>query len=79
MKTEVPCHSRLGTIKIPPCLKPVNDEKRPECLQSSPGMMDDVFIPGRDEKQYQNNQAICFAELAELKVQGNTIRKCQNL
>ena len=36
-------------------------------------------IPERDEKQYQNKQAICFAELAELKVQGNTIRKCQNL
>jgi hypothetical protein len=27
-KTEVPCHSRFGTIKIPPCSKALSAEHR---------------------------------------------------
>jgi hypothetical protein len=29
-KTEVPCHSRYGTIKIPPCSKALSAEHRPK-------------------------------------------------
>jgi hypothetical protein len=28
-KTEVPCHSRCGKIKIPPCSKALSAEHRP--------------------------------------------------
>jgi hypothetical protein len=38
-KTEVPCHSRCGTIKIPPCLKALSAEHRPKFCSPSPAMV----------------------------------------
>jgi hypothetical protein len=34
-KTEVPCHSRCGTIKIPPCSKALSTEHRPKFCSPS--------------------------------------------
>jgi hypothetical protein len=33
-KTEVPCHSRCGTIKIPPCSKALSAEHMFICFES---------------------------------------------
>jgi hypothetical protein len=38
-KTEVPCHSRCGTIKIPPCSKALSAEQRPKFCSPSPAMV----------------------------------------
>jgi hypothetical protein len=47
-KTEVPCHSRCGMIKIPPCSKTLSMEHRPKfCSSPSPVM---VTIPYVHEK-----------------------------
>ena len=35
-RTEVPCHSRRGTIKTPPYTEDVNDEHGPKFYSSSP-------------------------------------------
>jgi hypothetical protein len=37
-KTEVTCHSRCGTIKIPPCSKVLSAEHRPKFCRPSPVM-----------------------------------------
>jgi hypothetical protein len=34
-KTKVPCHSRCGTIKIPPCSKAMSTEHRPKFCSPS--------------------------------------------
>jgi hypothetical protein len=38
-KTEVPCHSRCGTIKIPPCSKALSAKHRPKLCSPSPAMV----------------------------------------
>jgi hypothetical protein len=38
-KTEVPCHSRCGTIKIPSCSKTLSAEHRPKFCSPSPAMV----------------------------------------
>jgi hypothetical protein len=38
-KTEVPSHSRCGTIKIPPCSKALSAEHRPKFCSPSPAMV----------------------------------------
>jgi hypothetical protein len=38
-KTEASCHSRCGTIKIPPCSKALSAEHRPKFCSSSPVMV----------------------------------------
>jgi hypothetical protein len=38
-KTEVPCHSRCCTIKIPPCSKALSAEHRPKFCSPSPAMV----------------------------------------
>jgi hypothetical protein len=38
-KTETPCHSRYGTIKIPPCSKALSADHRPKFFSSSPAMV----------------------------------------
>jgi hypothetical protein len=38
-KTEVPCHSRCGTIKIPSCSKARSAEHRPKFCIPSPAMV----------------------------------------
>jgi hypothetical protein len=38
-KTEVPCHSRCGTIKIPPCSKALSAEHGAEFCSPSPAMV----------------------------------------
>jgi hypothetical protein len=38
-KTEVPCHSRCCTIKIPPCSKALSIEHRPKFCSPSPEMV----------------------------------------
>jgi hypothetical protein len=38
-KAEVPCHSRCGTIKIPPCSKALSAEHRPKFCNPLPAMM----------------------------------------
>jgi hypothetical protein len=35
-KTEAPCHSRCGTIKVPPYSKAMGDEHRTKICSSSP-------------------------------------------
>jgi hypothetical protein len=38
-KTEVPRHSRCGTIKIPPCSKALSAEHRPKFCSPSPAIV----------------------------------------
>jgi hypothetical protein len=38
-KTEVSCHSRSGTIKIPPCSKALSAEHMPKFCSPSPAMV----------------------------------------
>ena len=38
-KTEVPCHSRCGTLKIPPCSTAVRAEHRPTFCSRLPAMV----------------------------------------
>jgi hypothetical protein len=38
-KTEVLCHSRCGTIKIPPCSKALSAEHRPKFCSPSHAMV----------------------------------------
>jgi hypothetical protein len=38
-KTEAPCHSRCGTIEIPPCSKALIAEQRPKFCSPSPVMV----------------------------------------
>jgi hypothetical protein len=38
-KTEAPCHSMCGTIKIPPCSKALSAEHRPKLCSPSPVMV----------------------------------------
>jgi hypothetical protein len=38
-KNENPCHSRCGTIKIPPCSKALSAERRPKICSPSPAMV----------------------------------------
>jgi hypothetical protein len=38
-KTEIPCHSRCGTIKIPPCSKALSAEHRPKFCSPSPAIV----------------------------------------
>jgi hypothetical protein len=60
-KTEVPCHSRCVTIKIPPCSKALSAEHRPKFSSPSPAM---VRYPykwkslERDVKPYIIHQSI---------------------
>jgi hypothetical protein len=39
VKTEVLCHSRCGTIKIPPCSKALSAEHRPKFCSPTPAMV----------------------------------------
>jgi hypothetical protein len=53
-KTEAPCHSRCGTIKIPPCSEALSAEHRPKFCSPSPVMVTSLYkwkILERDEKQ----------------------------
>ena len=48
-KTEVPCHSRCGTIKIPPCSKALSAEQRHKFCSPSPAMVTspyEIFLSG---------------------------------
>jgi hypothetical protein len=53
-ETEVPCHSRCGTIKIPPCSKALSAEHGPKFCSPSPAMVTSPYkwnILERDIKQ----------------------------
>jgi hypothetical protein len=59
-KTEVPCYSRCGTIKIPPCLKALSVEHRPQFCSPSPAI-GDVSISVKNSltgRKTLNNQSI---------------------
>jgi hypothetical protein len=43
-KTEVPCHSRCGAIKIPPCSKARSAEHRPKFYSLSPVMLMSPYL-----------------------------------
>jgi hypothetical protein len=43
-KAEVPCHSRCGTIKIPPCSKALSAELRPKFCSPSPAMVASPYM-----------------------------------
>jgi hypothetical protein len=48
-KTEVPCHSRCGTIKILPCSRALRAEHRPKFCSLSPAMVifiSEIFLSG---------------------------------
>jgi hypothetical protein len=56
-KTEAPCHSRCGTIKIPICSKALSAEHRPKFCCPSPVMVTSPYklnILERDVKQSIN-------------------------
>jgi hypothetical protein len=62
-KTEVPCHSRCGTRKIPPCSKALSAEHRPKFCSLSPVMVTFTHkwkILERDVKPYINQSIICW-------------------
>ena len=68
-KTEVPCHSRCGTIKIPPCSKSLSTEHRPKFCSLSPAMVTSPYkwnILDRDVKHYQsiNRYRLCLGMCA---------------
>jgi hypothetical protein len=53
-KTEAPCHSRCGMIKIPPCSNALSAKHRPKFCSSSPVMVTSPYkwnILERDVKQ----------------------------
>jgi hypothetical protein len=51
-KTEVPCHRKCGTIKIPPCSKALSAERRLKLCSPSPAMvmspynLSEIFLNG---------------------------------
>jgi Fe-S-cluster containining protein len=51
-KTEAPCHSRCGTIKIPPCSRALSAKHRPKFCSPSPAMvtspykLSEIFLSG---------------------------------
>jgi hypothetical protein len=67
-KTEMPCHSRCGTIKNAPCSKALSAEHRPKFWNPSPVTvtsphMWNIFEP--DVKQWIINQSINICTKAD--------------
>jgi hypothetical protein len=63
-KTEALCHSRWGTMKIPPCSKALSTEHRPIFCSPSPVMVTSPYkwkILEWDLKQWFNNQSIWWS------------------
>jgi hypothetical protein len=57
-RTEVPCHSRCGTIKITPCSKALSAEHRPKFCSPSPAMVTSPYKWNILERDTFNNQAL---------------------
>jgi hypothetical protein len=57
-KTEAPCYSRCGTIKIPPCSKALSTEHRPKFCSPSPAMVTSSYKWEKNLERDVNNQSI---------------------
>jgi hypothetical protein len=54
-KPEIPCHSRCGTIKIPPCSKALSAEHRSKFCSPSPAMVTSPYEWKKKLSQTQNS------------------------